>query len=122
MYFNYLHVFYNILVQHFLLLLVCKLDTWDYLIGPLLRVCCLYYSLYLCVCVCMYIYIYIYIYMNINPLHTKRRPLHLKTQSVPRSKHFYPGYKNQSIYAVSGTSCCLFSGKYKTHKYSVGRM
>ena len=24
----------------------------------------------------------------INPLQTKRRPLHLKTQSVPRSKHF----------------------------------
>jgi len=24
----------------------------------------------------------------INPLHTKRRPLYLKTQSVPRSKHF----------------------------------
>jgi hypothetical protein len=24
----------------------------------------------------------------INPLKTKRRPLYLKTQSVPRSKHF----------------------------------
>jgi len=32
------------------------------------------------VCVCVYIYI--------NPLKTKRRPLYLKTQSVPRSKHF----------------------------------
>ena len=26
-----------------------------------------------------------------NPLKTKRRPLYLKTQSVPRSKHFSSG-------------------------------
>ena len=31
------------------------------------------------------------------------------------------GHKNQSVYAVSGTSRCLFSHEYKTHKYSVGR-
>ena len=31
---------------------------------------------------------------------------------------FHLGYKNQSVYAVSGTSRCLFSDKYKTHKYS----
>jgi hypothetical protein len=34
---------------------------------------------------------------------------------------FLLGYKNQSVYAVSGASGCLFSDKYKTRKYSVGR-
>ena len=34
---------------------------------------------------------------------------------------FHLGYKNQSVYAVSGTSRCLFSDKHKTHRYSVGR-
>jgi hypothetical protein len=58
---------------------------------------------------------------NINPLKTKRRLLYLKTQTVPHSKHFHLGYKNQSVYAVSGTSRYLFWDKYKTHKYSVDR-
>ena len=34
---------------------------------------------------------------------------------------FHLSYKNQSVYGVSGTNCCLFWDKYKTHKYSVGR-
>jgi len=35
---------------------------------------------------------------------------------------FNLGYINQSVYAVWGTSCCLFRDKHKTHKYSVGRL
>jgi len=31
-------------------------------------------------------------------------------------------YIYQSVYAVSGTSRCFFSDKYKTHTYSVDRM
>jgi ribonuclease HI len=56
---------------------------------------------------------------KINTLKTKRRLFYLKIKSVPCSKHL--GYKNQSVYGVSGTSRCLFWDKYKTHKYSMGR-
>jgi len=58
---------------------------------------------------------------DFNPLKTKRIPLYLKTQFVPPVNTFPVGYKTQSVYAVSSTSRCLFSEKYKTHKYSVDR-
>jgi len=35
---------------------------------------------------------------------------------------FNLGYINQLVYAVCGTSRCLLRDKYKTHKYSVGRV
>jgi len=87
----------------------------------------------------LYIYIYIYGVVSwngvqnhfspqkltfadfFNHLKTKRRLLYLKTLSVPRSEHFSFRLQNQSVYAVSGTSRSLFSDKYKTHRYSVGR-
>jgi len=47
---------------------------------------------------------------------------YLKTQLHHVVNAFHLGYKNQSVYAVSGTSRCLFSDKYKTNEYSVGRM
>ena len=56
-----------------------------------------------------------------NLLKTKRRLLYLKTQFVLAVKTSHLGYKNQSVYAVIGTSRCLFSDKYKTYKYGVGR-
>ena len=56
-----------------------------------------------------------------NPLKTKPRPLYLKVHSYRAVNTFHLGYINHSVYAVSGTSRCLFSDKYKTHKHSVGR-
>jgi hypothetical protein len=56
---------------------------------------------YISVYFCIYLYIYVsfsmFMYISVsqfdytykfNPLETKRRPLYLKAQSVPRCKHF----------------------------------
>ena len=57
---------------------------------------------------------------NINHLKMKRRRFYLKTQFVPRSKHFI-SVINPISYILWGRSHCLFPDKYRTHKYSVGR-
>jgi len=57
----------------------------------------------------------------INHLKTKRRLFYLKKQPYRAVNIFHLGYKNRPVYDVSGTSRCLFSDKYKTHKQSVGR-
>jgi hypothetical protein len=44
-----------------------------------------------------------------DPVRTAQETLHI-------------GYTNQSVYAVWGISLCLFSDKYKTHKYNVDRV
>jgi hypothetical protein len=53
-------------------------------------------------------------------LKDEAKTVYLINQFVPRSKQFYLGYKNQSIFVVWGRSHCLFSGKNKTHKYNMG--
>ena len=54
-----------------------------------------------------------YVIINyLNLLMTKSRLLYLKIQFVPQAVNtFHLGYKNQSVYAVSGTSRCLFLDK-----------
>jgi len=51
----------------------------------------------------------IYMTTTVNPLKMKRRLLYLKTQSVPRCKHFSSRlFKKKTVYAVSGTSRSFF--------------
>ena len=45
---------------------------------------------------------------KLNLLNTKRRLLYLKISSYRAVNTFHLGYKNQSVYAVSGTSRCFF--------------
>jgi hypothetical protein len=55
-----------------------------------------------------------------NPLKTNGRPLYLKDPSLYRAVNTsHLGYKNHSVYGVSGTSYCSCSDKYRTHKHSV---
>ena len=42
-------------------------------------------------------------------LRTKRRQLYIKTQSVPRSKHFPPRYKNRSLGVLQGYKLMFLS-------------
>jgi hypothetical protein len=51
---------------------------------------------------------------GINLLQTKDHLLHIRNQSVPRSKHFSTSYKNQSVNDVSSKSRRLFLDLYKT--------
>jgi len=56
-----------------------------------------------------------------NPLKTKLRLLYFRPSSYRAVNTFQLGCKNQSVNGINGTSRCLFSDKYKTHNYSVGR-
>ena len=57
---------------------------------------------------------------HINSLKTEHRLLYLKTQFVPRSKHFHICYKNQSVSFIFSRRRCLLCDIYETNKYSVG--
>jgi hypothetical protein len=58
--------------------------------------------------------------LNSTLFRTKHKLLHVKIQSVPRSKH--TPYKYELVNVVWGNNSCLFSDPHKTHKYScVGR-
>ena len=55
-----------------------------------------------------------HVILTINPLKTNSRLRYLRPSPYRAVNTFYLGYKNQSVYAVSGTSRCLFSDKYKS--------
>jgi len=57
---------------------------------------------------------------HFNPLQTKRRPLYLKTQSVPRCKHSISVIKGNQL-MLYGTEVAVCSQINTKHKYSVGR-
>jgi hypothetical protein len=69
-----------------------------------------------CVCVCVYASNYVKNLQNsckrtVNPLKTKRTPLYLKTQSLPRSIHFISVIKTHHfmLYAAEVTVCIQIS-------------
>ena len=49
----------------------------------------------------------------VNPLNTKRISVRRGPSPYRAVNTLHVGCKNQSVYAVSGTSRCLFSDKYK---------
>jgi hypothetical protein len=50
---------------------------------------------------------------HINTLCGQNTELYIKIQGKRAVNTFHLGYKNLSVYGVSGTSRCLFSDKYK---------
>jgi len=55
-------------------------------------------------------------HLHINTLCGQNVELHLKTQSVPRSKHTPSRLQKQSVAGVQGNNRCLFCYLYRTHK------
>ena len=92
-------------------------------------VVCVHYLL-VCVCVCVCVFVRL-LYIGCSDVCIElflasfriarfiSPELHLKPQSVPQSEHFLLSYKNQSVNAVWGNNCCLFSNPHKTQKYTV---
>jgi len=65
-----------------------------------------------------YIYIYIIVHirnLHFSPLKTKRNPLYLKAQIVPRSKHSQQQLYKQINYCRIGQKSPYFSEPYETY-------